>query len=156
MKYEGSALNCCIRLVMSSFKWLVFVNHSLLSSVVIFFFHLHIHILCSFPLPFINSWVLLGIGVLYLIQRSTHGRLLTILFKILLHLISSTPYVILLDLSLLINIFPCFIWNVELCFRYYSFFPLYSGWLVLLVQTCIFTPNTIDNSCQIIIQHSKA
>ncbi|XP_008437482.2 uncharacterized protein LOC103482890 isoform X1 [Cucumis melo] len=31
-------------------------------------------------------------GVLYLIQRSTHGRLLTILFKILLHLISSTPY----------------------------------------------------------------
>ncbi|KAA0042623.1 HEAT repeat-containing protein 6 isoform X1 [Cucumis melo var. makuwa] len=30
--------------------------------------------------------------VLYLIQRSTHGRLLTILFKILLHLISSTPY----------------------------------------------------------------
>ncbi|XP_022159609.1 HEAT repeat-containing protein 6 isoform X2 [Momordica charantia] len=34
----------------------------------------------------------LHIGVLYLIQRSTHGRLLTILFKILLHLISSTPY----------------------------------------------------------------
>ncbi|KAG6605627.1 HEAT repeat-containing protein 6, partial [Cucurbita argyrosperma subsp. sororia] len=31
-------------------------------------------------------------GVLYLIQRSTHGRLLTTLFKILLHLISSTPY----------------------------------------------------------------
>ncbi|CAK9310813.1 unnamed protein product [Citrullus colocynthis] len=34
----------------------------------------------------------LHIGVLYLIQRSTHGKLLTILFKILLHLISSTPY----------------------------------------------------------------
>lgn len=33
-----------------------------------------------------------GVGILYLIQRESHSRLMASLFKILMLLISSTPY----------------------------------------------------------------
>jgi hypothetical protein len=55
------------------------------------------------------------VGILFLVQRETHGRLLASLFKILMLLVSSTPYessslsdLIFFNLSLLLYLIICF------------------------------------------------
>lgn len=60
------------------------------------------------------------VGVLYLIQRENHGRLLGSLFKILMLLISSTPYTFHPDLMFIYFFFPYLIifFNDEISFHH--------------------------------------